>query len=100
SGANIQARLPAHDDIKMIESGHQLQSAAADVFPRRLHGERYMFLKKLRWLRRNSSADQYFAGHYCASRLLAAGEQHLPHKKVIKPYLLRHLSSWRYRCTA
>src|SRR5437773_1856217 len=80
----ISARITPVE-VKMVEGSFQLQCAPADVFSCGFECDGRLFVEKLRWLRRNPSADSYNAGHYCSPRLFAAWEQSLSNEKLIKP---------------
>src|SRR5215203_3246618 len=75
-------------DTKMIESGFQLQCAAADVFPSRLYRDCCLLVEQLRWLVSDPRSDTDFPSQYGATRLLTAREQSPPHEQLIKPNFL------------
>src|SRR6266516_196091 len=74
-GPDIERDFPVYVDLEIIQSAFQLQSAASDIFPRRLHRDGDIRLEKLRRLRGNSSPDFDLPGHDRSLRLLAAREQ-------------------------
>src|SRR6266540_3611219 len=79
-----------HVDSEMIQSALQLQRAAPDISPRRLHCDRRVRLEELRWFCGSLRPDFDFAGHYRALRLLTASKQPLRDEKLIKAHFFRH----------
>src|SRR5439155_18288594 len=74
-GPDIECDFLVHVDLEIIQSAFQLQSAASDVFPRRLYRDSDIRLDRLRRLCGNSSPDFDLPGHDRSLCLLAAREQ-------------------------
>src|SRR5262249_34924103 len=79
--------------MKMIESGFELQGAAADIFSSRLDRDRCLLVQQLRWLVDDAGSDADVSGEYRATSLFTAREQSSPDKKLINPYLFGHVFS-------
>src|SRR5438552_9051397 len=90
-GPDIECDFPVYVDLEIIQSAFQLQSAASDIFPRRLHRDGDIRLEKLRRLRGNSSPDFDLPGHDRSLRLLAAREQAFGNWNLVKTKLFRNL---------
>src|SRR6266487_7122607 len=89
-GPDIKRDFPVYVDLEMIQSAFQLQSAASNVFSRRLHRDRGIRPEKLGRLCGNSSSDFDLAGHDRSLCLFATGEQAFGNQNLVKTQLLRH----------